>query len=153
MWFYNMCPKSNNILWHNWERLTTKQPVTSSVKEWAKPTKDSFDKDNPVSPVIKPKRPPSRSRRQLWLIPVMTLLVWATGAGRVFHTRAELQLKHKLRRFRACNGMLDTKGANCGHFNKPRQKLTICFTLQPTIGLMPSVQWLTVDALRLAPIV
>ena len=108
MWFYNMCLKSNTFLWHHWEKLTTKQLVPSSVKELADPLKDSFDKDKPVKPVTTLKGAPPRSRRQLQLMAAMALLANATGAGRVFHTRAELQLKHKLRQFRACNGVLDT---------------------------------------------
>ena len=113
MWFYNMCLKSNDLLWYQWELLTTKQLVSSSVTlqdsfDKDKLLQDSFDKDKPVKPVTKLKGAPPRSRRQLQLMAAMALLANATGAGRVFHTRAELQLKHKLRQFRACNGILDT---------------------------------------------
>jgi hypothetical protein len=38
----------------------------------------------------------------------MAQLAQAMGTARVFHTRMELQLKHKLRQFRTCNGVLDT---------------------------------------------
>jgi hypothetical protein len=91
MWFYNMCLKSNNFLWHHWEMLTTKQLVPPSVT-----LKDSFDKDNLMKQVTKIKRAPPRSKRQLQLMAAMALLANAMGAGRVFHTRTELQLKHKL---------------------------------------------------------
>ena len=68
----------------------------------------SIDKDTPLKPVTKLKGASPRSKRQLQLMAAMVLLANATGSGRVFHTRAELQLKHKLRQFRACNGVLDT---------------------------------------------
>jgi hypothetical protein len=182
MWFYNMCLKSHDLLWHQWEMMTTKQldpsitvtmlgfpilwcsfdkdnPVTltlfgcpilwcSIIKDT--PVKDtpvkpvitlkgapptlkpvtqlkrtpppqrqlhlcgcpimccSIDKNTPLKPVTKLKGASPRSKRQLQLMAAMVLLANATGSGRVFHTRAELQLKHKLRQFRACNGVLDT---------------------------------------------
>ena len=169
MWFYNMCLKSHDLLWHQWETMTTKQldpsitvtmlgfpilwcsfdkdnPVTLTLFGcpilWCSIVKDTPVKDTPVKPVttlkgatptLKPvtqlKRAPStqkqlhlcgcpimccsidkntplkpvtklkgaspRSKRQLQLMAAMVLLANATGAGRVFHTRAELQLKHK----------------------------------------------------------
>jgi hypothetical protein len=71
MWFYNLCLKSNNFLWHNWEKLTTKQTITSTAKEWKQPLINSYDKDNPVTPVVKQKIPPARSKRQLQLMAAM----------------------------------------------------------------------------------
>ena len=68
----------------------------------------SIDKDTPKKPVTKLKGAPPRSKRQLQLMAAMVLLAKATGAGRVFHTRTELQLKHQIQQFRACNGVLDT---------------------------------------------
>ena len=37
MWFYNLCLKSNNFLWHNREKLTTKQTVPLTVN-WKEPS-------------------------------------------------------------------------------------------------------------------
>ena len=78
MWFYNLCLKSNDFLWHNWEKLTTKQTVPPPVN-WKEPSQslpDSYDKDNPVTPVVKQKIPPARSKQQLQLMAAMAL--WHT---------------------------------------------------------------------------
>jgi hypothetical protein len=82
--------------------------VPSTAKEREQPLIDSYDKDNPVTPVVKQKIPPARSKRQLQLMAAMALLAQASGAGRSFHSREELRQSQKLRRYRACTGILDT---------------------------------------------
>ena len=109
MWFYNMFLKLNSITWSNWQRLTTKLLLPKTAPTLRSALRDNFDKDNPTLPYVKPvKQKAPRTRKQVLLMAAMMLLSQAAGTGQAFHTKAELQLRQSLRKYRACTGILDT---------------------------------------------
>jgi hypothetical protein len=109
MWFYSMFLKLSSLTWNSWQKLTTKLLLPKTTPTLRGALQDNFDKDNLVSPHVKPlKQKIPRTKRQFQLIAAMMLLSQVTGTGQAFHTKPELQLRHRLRRYRACTGILDT---------------------------------------------
>ena len=109
MWFYNMFLKLNSISWDKWQQLTTKLLLPKTAPTLKSALRDNFDKDNPTLPCVKPaKQKAPRTRQQVLLMAAMMLLSQASGTGQAFHTKAELQHRQSLRKYRACTGVLDT---------------------------------------------
>ena len=111
MWFYNMFLRLGGFSIAQWSKLTTKLwLMLPSSTTWKHAFVDSYDKDNPTPPRHRPRvrSTPSKHSNKRRLLLSLGLLSQRVSAGSVIQLQSEIQSMTQQRKFRACNGAIDT---------------------------------------------
>lgn len=110
MWFYNIHLKLAGFIWQTWCKAACKLVIPKDLEDYFT-FRDTFDKDNPVQPVMKQPKLKVASRYPFKKAGVMAALATLSTVfqhGNMFQLQSDLLLRRKLRRYRNCFGGLDT---------------------------------------------
>ena len=110
MWFYNIHLKLAGFTWTLWSRATHKLVIPNQLVDHLT-FEDSFDRDNPVTPLSKEPKPKPAPKSRFKSLAALTALATLSSmfeSHNMFQLQSDRLLRQRLRKSRNCLGGLDS---------------------------------------------